>query len=268
MAEACEGERKLLYPHGIAAPSAFKGYRTRTNMATIWRRRQTWPQWLVLFLLAGLLRPCTSVMHSMSSVLEEVLEHGPLFDEMEDEAWWSGVDVIDTALRSSWTDADQSAALLGPAGQTDEEDFCRFWQSNRMPAEACALMNRALAVDLSVGSGSLFLVPRLPPPPPVPPALTELVKQLNQLGQLQQEQQTIAAGHDDECLLCQWATLNGTIDLLPNSELSSENTWVPMLVVVALVSAMLGAVLMITALKCRRFLCTRECWINLICFFF
>jgi hypothetical protein len=39
---------------------------------------------------------------------------------------------------------------------------------------------------------------------------------------------------------------------LEYTELSSENTWVPMLVVVALVSAMLGAVLMITALKCRR----------------
>ena len=35
-------------------------------------------------------------------------------------------------------------------------------------------------------------------------------------------------------------------------ELSSDNSWVPMLVVVALGSAMLGAVLMITALKCRR----------------
>ncbi|KZS00840.1 Uncharacterized protein APZ42_002701 [Daphnia magna] len=63
-------------------------------------------------------------------------------------------------------------------------------------------------------------------------------------------------------------------------ELSSENTWVPMLVVVALVSAMLGAVLMITALKCRRnifadalrtsqvFKMRNECWINLVCFFF
>ncbi|XP_057373431.1 uncharacterized protein LOC130694380 [Daphnia carinata] len=237
-------------------------------MATLWRRRQTWPHWLVVFLLAQLLRPCTSLIQSMSSVLEEVLEHGPLFDEMEDEAWWSGVDVIDTALRSSWPDAGfiSDSALLAPGASSsmDDDDFCRFWQSNRMhpsssssspsslPAEACALMNRALAVDLSGGSGSLFLLPRLPPPPPVPPTLTELVKQLNQLGQVAQEQTTV--GNDDnECLLCQWATLNGTIDLLPNSELSSENTWVPMLVVVALVSAMLGAVLMITALKCRRF---------------
>ena len=38
-----------------------------------------------------------------------------------------------------------------------------------------------------------------------------------------------------------------------DTEPSSENTWIPMLVVVALVSAMLGAVLMITALKCRRY---------------
>lgn len=240
-------------------------------MATVWRRRHTCPHWLVLLLLAQLLRPCTSVIQGMSSVLEEVLEHGPLFDEMEDEAWWSGVDVIDTALRS-WPEAgsmSDSSSLLAAlsTGPMDEQDFCRFWQSNRMhsssaaaapppllpAAEACALMNRALAFDLSAGSSSVFLLPRLPPPPPVPPTLTELVKQLNQLGQLQQEQQTTAGNDDNECLLCQWATLNGTIDLLPNSELSSENTWVPMLVVVALVSAMLGAVLMITALKCRRF---------------
>ena len=49
-----------------------------------------------------------------------------------------------------------------------------------------------------------------------------------------------------ENVVCAGATLTC------NTELSSENTWVPMLVVVALVSAMLGAVLMITALKCRR----------------
>lgn len=204
-------------------------------MATVWRRRHTCPHWLVLLLLAQLLRPCTSVIQGMSSVLEEVLEHGPLFDEMEDEAWWSGVDVIDTALRS-WPEAgsmSDSSSLLAAlsTGPMDEQDFCRFWQSNRMhsssaaaapppllpAAEACALMNRALAFDLSAGSSSVFLLPRLPPPPPVPPTLTELVKQLNQLGQLQQEQQTTAGNDDNECLLCQWATLNGTIDLLPNS---------------------------------------------------
>lgn len=204
-------------------------------MATVWRRRHTCPHWLVLLLLAQLLRPCTSVIQGMSSVLEEVLEHGPLFDEMEDEAWWSGVDVIDTALRSwpevgSMSDSSSLLAALS-TGPMDDQDFCRFWQSNRMhsssaaaapppllpAAEACALMNRALAFDLSAGSSSVFLLPRLPPPPPVPPTLTELVKQLNQLGQLQQEQQTTAGNDDNECLLCQWATLNGTIDLLPNS---------------------------------------------------
>lgn len=198
-------------------------------MATIWRRRQrcTHLHWLVLLFLLELLVPHasgTSVIQTMSSVLEEVLEHGPLFDEMEDEAWWSGVDVIDTALRS-WPEAgsisDASALLALSTAPMDEEDFCRLWQTNRahsgssaLPADACSLMNRALAVDLSGGSSSMLLLPRLPPPPPVPPTLTDLVKQLNQLGQLQ-EQTTV--GNDDNCLLCQWATLNGTIDLLPNS---------------------------------------------------
>jgi hypothetical protein len=172
-------------------------------------------------------------VQTTSSVLEEVLEHGPLFDEMEDEAWWSGVDVVDTALRS-WPEPGPISDLSGllavsTSALTEEEDFCRFWQSHgrqessgsSLPAEACSLMNRALAVDLSGGSSSMLLLPRLPPPPPVPPTLTDLVKQLNQLSQLQQEQQSqpnnVGSNNDSECLLCQWATLNGTIDLLPNS---------------------------------------------------
>jgi hypothetical protein len=153
---------------------------------------------------------------------------------MEDEAWWSGVDVVDTALRS-WPEpgpiSDPSGLLaVSTSAPMEEEDFCRFWQGHGrpessgswLPADACSLMNRALAVDLSGGSSSMLLLPRLPPPPPVPPTLTDLVKQLNQLSQLQQEQSqsqqpTNVGNNDSECLLCQWATLNGTIDLLPNS---------------------------------------------------
>jgi len=204
-------------------------------MATVWQRRQTCPVLHLGWLILLIARPCPAAMsvQTTSSVLEEVLEHGPLFDEMEDEAWWSGVDVVDTALRS-WPEpgpiSDPSGLLaVSMSALTEEEDFCRFWQSNgraessgsSLPADACSLMNRALAVDLSGGSSSMLLLPRLPPPPPVPPTLTDLVKQLNQLSQLQQEpsqQQPASVGsNDSECLLCQWATLNGTIDLLPNS---------------------------------------------------
>ena len=40
-----------------------------------------------------------AAMRMAPLVLEEVLEHGPLFDELEEEAWWAGVDIDDTALR-------------------------------------------------------------------------------------------------------------------------------------------------------------------------
>ena len=201
-------------------------------MATVWRRRQRSvlrSSWLLVALLVAVqLRPCSAVQ-STSMVLEKVLEHGPLFDELEDEAWWSGVDVIDTALRS-WPEATQSVAVPSGLAVTapapmDEEDFCRFWsvagrdqqEPGQFPTDTCLLMSRAsMAVDL--GSSQMLLLPRLPPPPPVPPTLTELVNQLNQLSQLQQQQQQVNPNDGNgECLLCQWATLNGTIDLLPNS---------------------------------------------------
>lgn len=210
-------------------------------MATVWHRRhhRCCPVFHLSWLILLIARACCAAMsvQTTSSVLEEVLEHGPLFDEIEDEAWWSGVDVVDTALRS-WP---EPAPISDPSGllavstsallMKEEEDFCRFWQSHGrvessgsssplLPADACSLMNRALTVDLSGGYSSMLLLPRLPPPPPVPPTLTDLVKQLNQLSQLQQEQQQQPpniGNNDSECLLCQWATLNGTIDLLPNS---------------------------------------------------
>ena len=206
-------------------------------MATVWHRRhqRCCPVFHLGWLILLIARACCAAMsvQTTSSVLEEVLEHGPLFDEIEDEAWWSGVDVVDTALRS-WP---EPAPISDPSGllavstsallMKEEEDFCRFWQSHGrvessgsslLPADACSLMNRALTVDLSGGYSSMLLLPRLPPPPPVPPTLTDLVKQLNQLSQLQQQQQPPNIGNNDsECLLCQWATLNGTIDLLPNS---------------------------------------------------
>lgn len=208
--------------------------------ATVWRRRQRSSPlpsiascccWLVLLVQLQSFRPCAAgtAVQTTSMVLEEVLEHGPLFDELEDEAWWSGVDVIDTALRS-WPEAAPSVAdpsgLAVTAPPMDEEDFCRFWNvagqephagGQLVPTDACLLMSRAsMAVDL--GASQMLLLPRLPPPPPVPPTLTELVNQLNQLSQLQQQVQSPNGGNNDnECLLCQWATLNGTIDLLPNS---------------------------------------------------
>ena len=175
----------------------------------------------LVVIVAVLVATVTFVQATSSLVLEEVLEHGPLFDELEDEAWWSGVDVIDTALRSSsWSEMSghqTSSSLPTPSVipvPEKEEDFCQFWNSESSES-ACWMMNRAMAmVDLS-GGGSMLVVPRLPPPPPVPPSLTDLVKQLNQL---QQQQEAVGEpGGDGECLLCQWATLNGTIDLLPNS---------------------------------------------------
>lgn len=112
--------------------------------------------------------------------LEEVLEHGPLFDELEDEAWWSGVDLVDTATHLFEIEAQDYCG-------TGEEDC-----SSSVPLHQDHL--------------------RLPPPPPVPPALSELVKQLHLLAPSSESSTTTG------CLLCQWASLNGTSmdDLIPN----------------------------------------------------
>ena len=148
-----------------------------------------------------------------SLVLEEVLEHGPLFDELEDEAWWSGVDVIDTALPSAssrfWSSADSGAINVFGVGLESEfgwiesapepgrDEFCRFWAEG----EDCQTKEPSAS----------FSLPRLPPPPPAPPGLSDIIRQL------QQRQKSADRSEEGDCLLCQWAALNGTIDLVPNS---------------------------------------------------
>ena len=128
-------------------------------------------------------------------VLEEVLEHGPLFDELEEEAWWAGVDIDDTALRpltyhmdsSTWQE--RSSEVM----DDDRDQFCRgLFQ--------CAEMRPWAAP---------------PPPPPVPPALTDLVRQIQ--IQLAAPALASALGMEDElCPLCQWAVMNVTVELPPS----------------------------------------------------
>lgn len=130
-----------------------------------------------------------------SLVLEEVIEHGPLFDEFEDEAWWSGVDIVDTALRPWPPEAKLNELQLQSESSDMDDDFCSVFSSDL--TVPCSVIK---AIDL--GSS----VPRLPPPPPVPPFMTDVVKQINELQ-----------SNNEECLLCQWAALNGTDDLLPSS---------------------------------------------------
>jgi len=115
--------------------------------------------------------------------LEEVLEHGPLFDELEDEAWWSGVDLVDTATHLFQIEEHQDY-YCGTGGEED---------CSSVPLHQDHL--------------------RLPPPPPVPPALSELVKQLHLLAPSSSSSESSTG-----CLLCQWASLNGTSmdDLIPN----------------------------------------------------
>jgi hypothetical protein len=170
----------------------------------------------VLALILIKLMLCSTVDGQLSPlVLEEVIEHGPLFDEFEDEAWWSGVDIVDTALRPWPLPEVPDAVVRGQSSSLDPQ------QSGRVTSEAdddfCSVFTTDLSVPCpssasgdspSVAAGlGLASVPRLPPPPPVPPFMADIVKQLHQ--QLDT--------NNEECHLCQWAQLNATVDLLPNS---------------------------------------------------
>ena len=148
--------------------------------------------WVLLVALVSL---CSHVSCSVDSVvamgatlrmaplvLEEVLEHGPLFDELEEEAWWAGVDIDDTALRPAHPTADDA--------DSDADDACGW--------NACGAEMRPWAAP--------------PPPPPVPPALTEIVRQIQQ-----QLDGGGGASNQEACLLCQWAAFNLTVDIAPSA---------------------------------------------------
>ena len=155
---------------------------------------------LLLFLL--LLGPgvVVSATTTTTGSLEEVLEHGPLFDELQDEAWWNGVEVVDSISSSS-----ASSLLL----TTPEFDVIMLMDSSSSEQQdnVCGQMGGLWAC------GNGLRLP--PPPPPVPPQLTDLIRQL------QQHHQAIGNGkeEDESCLLCDWARLNATlVDLIqPNS---------------------------------------------------
>lgn len=232
--------------------------------AVEWGRERAPSAALVLILIKLMLccSLCSKVDGQLSPlVLEEVIEHGPLFDEFEDEAWWSGVDIVDTALRP-WpiTVAEASLQAMGlnslnplqPTSRDAEEYFCSVFTTDlKAPCPAVAIAGIDPSTDFS-SSPSLFpipsspsstfsvssssdsspsdtsygslssasslsssfpapqslqFVPRPPPPPPVPPFMTDFVKLLHQ--QLDHS--------NEECLLCQWAQLNATVDLVANS---------------------------------------------------
>ena len=154
--------------------------------------------WVLSAVLVALVTRAGSVVSSVDSVvvgaamrmaplvLEEVLEHGPLFDELEEEAWWAGVDIDDTALR-----------LTPPTSPEDDH-----------AADSCVWHD---ADGVACGTGAEmrpWAAP--PPPPPVPPALTEMVRQI-------QERLGATGDEEDQCLLCQWAALNITVDMAPSA---------------------------------------------------
>ncbi|XP_037088292.1 uncharacterized protein LOC119108850 [Pollicipes pollicipes] len=54
-----------------------------------------------------------------------------------------------------------------------------------------------------------------------------------------------------ECLLCNWAAANDS-DPLAGRGSGAPSSWIPVLVAVALLSAALGAVVMVIVIRCRR----------------
>ena len=171
--------------------------------------------------------PMAAMAMATTGSLEEVLEHGPLFDELQDEAWWNGVEIIDSLVLSTPDYFDPSIIAMTPSAADHSRNIGRDHQDNNN--NFCHLWN-------SCGSGSGGLVVRLPPPPPVPPQLTDLIRQVQQ-----QQQQSVRSsktaehqggeGEEEEvavaCLLCEWARLNNTVDFIPNSGESILNYTTP-----------------------------------------
>lgn len=138
-------------------------------------------------LAVSLCSAVASMVVATTGSLEEVLEHGPLFDELQDEAWWNGVEVIDSLVLSTPDYFDDIGV--------DGDNFCQLWNS----------------------CGSNGFVVRLPPPPPVPPQLTDLIRQLQQATTTANSKQSEEDETSEACLLCEWARLNNTVDFIPNS---------------------------------------------------
>ena len=160
--------------------------------------------------------PMAAMAMATTGSLEEVLEHGPLFDELQDEAWWNGVEIIDSLVLSTPDYFDPSMIVMTSSAAAAADHNSNTGREHQDNNNFCHLWN-------SCGSGSGGLVVRLPPPPPVPPQLTDLIRQLQQQQQSVSSSQTVAEhgeGEEEEavaCLLCEWARLNNTVDFIPNS---------------------------------------------------
>ncbi|KAK2706160.1 uncharacterized protein LOC136030094 [Artemia franciscana] len=85
--------------------------------------------------------------------------------------------------------------------------------------------------------------PSFVPPPPAPPFMSELVQEGLKLDNVDDE---------ERCIMCDWINSNFTGSLLSNTEIPQQRAWISMLIIVALASAMIGAILMIFLLRCRR----------------
>ncbi|XP_037073078.1 uncharacterized protein LOC119094107 [Pollicipes pollicipes] len=112
------------------------------------------------------------------------------------------------------------------------------WLCAALGAAADVMEELELSCGGELGCGELEPPPdflRLVPPPPVPEFMEEYVQRLHQ--------------GSGECLLCNWAH-NDSL-LLVGGE-STSSSWIPILVVVALLSALLGAVAMVVIIRCRR----------------
>ncbi|XP_043231139.1 uncharacterized protein LOC122386217 [Amphibalanus amphitrite] len=123
------------------------------------------------------------------------------------------------------TSSDGSDSLLMEPDSAAEEPGC---DSSELSCD------RWLELELELGPPPDFL--RMVPPPPVPEFMEDYVQRLHQ-----------ASG---ECLLCNWAHNNDSM-LLVGAEVTSSS-WIPILVVVALLSALLGAIGMVAVIRCRR----------------
>ncbi|XP_075163315.1 uncharacterized protein LOC142235947 [Haematobia irritans] len=136
----------------------------------------------------------------------------------------NGAGAAADAFATASSDGSSSGSNLLPA--TDDDD----WWSNAIEEDT---FDSPLAFDASENG---LWNGRFVPPPPRPPFLDE----------------SVAADGLTTCDLCTWAWQRNAYSLDGSIDASGEIGWAFTLIVVSIISALIGAIVMVVVLRCKR----------------